>query len=727
MGILAELSYELKPIEKGYAGQTLYINLSTNEIKSKPVTDEMKEKFIGGKGFDLYLMWHGLPKDRVVAWNDPENEICIASGPLGGTTYYSGSGKSICTSISPLTGIPVDCNVGGYFGPYLKFSGFDALEIQGKAESEVLVFINSDEGKVQLIEAENLPEEAHLLTQKLTSDYSSDFSDREKFRVSVVSSGLGAKYSKWGILNFSWYNKKREWASYKQAGRGGIGTVFKDKNLTALVCRSPRANQNINNPANIDRGKAAGKNHNLEIITNDPKQNEMRIVGTGHLPEIMDDFDLLPTENFRFGGHKTLKGESFPYTREVWRKIYTKLGEGVDGCWIACQISCSHFVQQHKVMSGHLKGETVIVDGPEYETIAGCGSNWGVWDPKWVLETNFWCDTYGLDTISIGTGIAFVMECFEAGILNTNITEGLKLNFGNAEAAIELVHQIAHGKGFGKIVGQGIAEMKKVFVKQYGADPQFVQDIGMEHKGLEFSEYVTKESLAQQGGYGFTLKGPQHDEAWLIFEDMVRNNLPTFEDKAEALAWFPFWRTWFGLNGLCKLPWNDVVPFDNNENPQKPLTLPNARAKIPKHVNWYAEYFSGVTGRDSTPEDLVNMSERVYNFQRIFNIRQGKGLRLNDSNLPYRAMGPVTNEEYESRQDRYDSQLKNIIKVDPAGKSTKEKIFLLRKFREEQYSKLQDAVYARRGWSSKGAPTLKKVKELGIDFKDVLEIIRPYQ
>jgi len=726
MTVIAESKYKLTQVERGYQNRTLYVNLSTNEIKIKLVSEEMKKLFIGGKGFDLWLMWNGLPK-RPVKWNEPENEICIASGPLGGTTYYSGSGKSICTTISPLTNQPIDSNVGGYFGPYLKFSGFDAIEIQGKATKEVLIFINSDDGRITIEDAEEFSEDAHLLTQELTEKYATDGSDREKFRVSVVSSGQAAKYTKWGVLNFSWYNKKRQWASYKQAGRGGVGTVFKDKKLKALVCRSPRVNQTINNPASIERGKEAGKEHNLEIIKNDPLQNEMRVVGTGHLPEIMNDFDLLPTENFRYGAHKTLKGESFPYTREVWRKIYTDIGQGVDGCWIACQISCSHFVQQHTVLTGPYKGQKVIVDGPEYETIAGCGSNWGVWDPKWVLEANFYCDTYGIDTISVGTGIAFVMECYEAGILNEDITGGLKLNFGNGEAALNLIHQMARNKGFGVIVGQGIASMKKVFAEKYGGDPQFLHDIGMEHKGLEFSEYVTKESLAQQGGYGFTLKGPQHDEAWLIFEDMVRNNLPTFEDKAEALAWFPFWRTWFGLNGLCKLPWNDVIPPDNNENPQKPLTLPNVRAKIPKHVQWYAEYFSGVTGFDSTPEDLVKMSERVYNFQRIFNIRQGKGLREHDSNLPYRAMGPVTREEYESRLERYDGQLKDLVGVVTEGKTTKEKMAILRSFREEQYTRLQDAVYTRRGWTPQGCPSITKVKELGLDMQDVIDIINPYQ
>ena len=117
---------------------------------------------------------------------------------------------------------------------------------------------------------------------------------------------------------------------------------------------------------------------------------------------------------------------------------------------------------------------------------------------------------------------------------------------------------MSKGEGFGKIAGLGIRRMKKIFIEEYGADPDFLQDIGMEQKGLEYSEYLSKESLAQQGGYGLTNKGPQHDEAWLIFMDMVNNQLPTFEDKAEALHYFPMFRTWFGLMGLCKLPWNDI-------------------------------------------------------------------------------------------------------------------------------------------------------------------------
>ncbi|MEJ2248873.1 MAG: aldehyde ferredoxin oxidoreductase C-terminal domain-containing protein [Candidatus Lokiarchaeota archaeon] len=724
--ILAEKKYESVEINKGYTNRTLYINLSNYEIKIKPVTDEMKEKFIGGKGFDLWLMWNSLPKDRIVKWDDPENEICISSGPLGGNTFYPGSGKSIVTTVSPLTGIPIDSNVGGYFGPYLKFSGFDAIELQGKAKEEVIISIDGRENviRIEKVEKEEFPVYSHQLTQYLTEKYSTD--DSEKQYISVVSTGPAAKHTKWGMLNFSWYNHRRDWASYKQAGRGGVGTVFSDKNIKALICHSPKFTAKSNNPADYEKAKEIGKKHNKEIIQLDPKQNEMRVVGTGHLPEIMNATDLLPTENYRFGAHPKLKGEDFPYTRKIWKKIYSG-GKGADGCWYGCTISCSHYSENYKLKTGPFKGEKVLVDGPEYETIAGCGSNWGVWDPEWILEVNFYADTYGIDTISLGTGIAFVMECYEEGILNEEITGGLKLNFGNAKAALELIHQMAKGDGFGVIVGQGIKEMKKFFAEKYGGDPQFLQDIGMEHKGLEVSEYVTKESLAQQGGYGFTLKGPQHDEAWLIFEDMVRNSIPSFEDKAKALRWFPYFRTWFSLNGLCKLPWNDVQPADNKELPIKdPETGELLRARVPKHIEYYAQYFSAVTGKDSKPYDLLKMSERIYNFQRIFNIRLGKGLREHDSNLPYRAMGPVTPLEYESRAERYDKQLKDLgIKI--RNKTTEEKIKILRKHREEQYVKLQDAVYKERGWTNGGCPTIELITELSIDYDDIIKVIAPYQ
>jgi len=701
---LARFDYPTRPVERGYNNKTLYIDISDNKISSKPVTDEMKRIFTGGRGFDLWLLWNAISEKT--KWNDPENEICIACGPLGGNPLFPGSGKSIVVTISPLTQSVMDSNVGGYFGPYLKFAGWDALEIQGKADGDVIIVIDGDRGKVRIEDAEGFPTDTHLLGAALGERYS----EGNLRAISTVSAGSGAEHTLMGCLNFSWYDNVRKTYRYKQAGRGGTGTVFRDKKVRAIVTKFSKMTSDINHPSDFDKLKSGGRTYTKEIRTLDPKQNEMAKVGTTHLINIMNDYDLLPTTNFRLGSHPDAPNLG----KEVYRK---KFHPGFDGCWMGCSVACSHAVKDFILKTGPYKGQAVWVDGPEYETIAGCGSNWGIFDPDFVIEVNFYCDTYGLDTISVGTSVAFAMECYEMGLIDKNATGGLDLRFGNKWAALEIIHQMASGEGSGVIVGQGVKRMKDIFAGKFGADATVMQDIGMESKGLEVSEYVTKESLAQQGGYGLTLKGPQHDEAWLIFLDMVNNLMPTFEQKAEALWWFPTWRTWFGLNGLCKLPWNDIVPEDNKGTPEP--------AKVMKHVQWYADYFSAVTGVQAKPDDLIAMSEKVYNFQRIFNLRQGFGRREHD-NLPYRAMGPVTIEEYESRQDRYDEQLKEFGILDPEGKNTEEKLKALREYREDRYEKLKDAVYKRRGWTSDGIPSIKTARRLGIDFPEVLEVLKAY-
>ncbi|KKM11639.1 aldehyde:ferredoxin oxidoreductase [Clostridiales bacterium PH28_bin88] len=705
--LLASMDYEPRPVEKGYANRSLYINLSDRTIKAKPVTEEMKEIFIGGRGFGLWYLWNAVTGNT--RWNDPENEIIISSGPIGGVTQYPGSGKSLVVSLSPTTGSVVDSNVGGHFGPLLKFSGWDAIEIQGKADKDVIIYIDGNTGRVTIEEAPPGPGDSHLLVEQITETYAP--SEADKRHISIVSSGTGAEHTLIGMLNFSYYDTRRGLIRIKQAGRGGIGTVFRDKKVKAIVVKYEGIKGDTNKPADKQRVNAAGIRLHKEIAALDDQQCRMRRTGTTYLFQIMNDYDILPVHNFKFGSHP----DAPKINDKVWKQRFSP-GKA-DGCWYGCTMACAHVTVDHVLKTGPYKGQKVHVDGPEYETLAGVGSNCGIFDPGYVLECNFYCDTYGIDTISFGTLTGFVMECFENGVINEEITGGLSLTFGNAEAAMELLHRMARGEGFGRIAGQGIRRMKRILVEQYGADAAFLQDIGMEAKGLEYSEYVPKESLAQQGGYGLTNKGPQHDEAWLIFMDMVLNQLPTFEDKAEALHYFPMFRTWFGLNGLCKLPWNDVVPA-NNADTEEP-------AKVPEHVQNYVDLFSGVTGRNITKEDIIAMSEGVYNFQRVFNLKMGFGTREHDA-IPYRSAGPVTVEEYESRAERYDKQLKEMVGFEPEGKSTGEKIKALRKYREEQYQKLVDAVYERRGWTQNGIPTLETLKKFKIDFPDVVELVKKH-
>jgi len=706
--LLYSYKYTWAPIEKGYNNRTLYVNVGSGEIKEKPVSAQMKEKFTGGKGFGLKLLWDATtPGTR---WNDPENEIVINTGPICGITQYSGTGKSLVVTISPQTDIPIDSNVGGFFGPFMKFAGFDSLELQGKAGKDVIVLIDETREVIEIYEAGYESNDSHLMAEFLTEELA--LNEKDRLNVSVVSAGTAADNSLIGMLNFSFFDSKRKLVRLKQAGRGGIGTVLRDKKIKAVVTHTKGVTGNRNGVIDLQAIMERGKTFNREMRELDDKQCEMRSKGTAHLTLVMNDYDLLPVNNFKYGSHP----DAVKISGDVWKTYFT---QGVpDGCWIGCNMACAKGVDNYELRTGPYKGSKVIVDGPEYESTSSLGSIAGIFNPDFTIESNFYCDTYGICTISWGTILGFVMECYENGILNEERTGGMKLNFGNADSAMELLHMVSRGEGFGKIAGLGVHKMKELFASNGWGDPKFMQDIGMENKGLEYSQYVSKESLAQQGGYAMTNKGPQHDEAWLIFMDMVNNQIPTFEKKAEALHYFPMFRTWFGLQGLCKLPWNDVEPEDNHTHPEP--------GKVPEHVDNYVAIYRAVTGNDFDKEELIRQSERVYNFQRIFNIRLGKGRRVHDAQ-PYRAAGPVTEEEYLSRQERYDGQLVDLIGADPAKMTLQEKMAATRAYRENRYEQLLDAVYSRRGWNKNGIPTIAHLKDLGMDLPEVLEVVTPLQ
>jgi len=847
--VLATYSFKPTNIERGYNNRSLYISIggdydvsaqdvktvsSTGErgivIGEKAVTEHMKEKFVGGKGFDLYHLWKSVKDDT--RWDSPENNIVISPGPLAGVTQYPGAGKSLVCCISPLTNLPVDSNVGGYFGPFLKFAGFDALELQGKSEEELIIYID---GNARTISVETAPDEAldsHILAEQLSEMYADNEADKEN--ISVISCGRAAENSYIGMLNFTFWDKRRNCARLKQAGRGGIGTVFRNKKIKAVVIRYRGVHGDMNNPPKKGLINSAGLRLHKEMSHYDTKQNNMRKIGTATIIEVMDRYDLLPTHNFQFGSH--------PETPKISSKVFIEkyVTQNVpDGCWFGCSMSCAKAADNFELRTGPYKGHKVCVDGPEYENAAGLGANVGCFDPHWILEANFYCDTYGVDTISMATMTAFAMECYQRGFFNLDDTEGLDMRWGNGFTLNELMHQMVTGDGFGVIVGKGVRQQKRIYAERFGkpapeyshmlgglewssiddpvidkpvptaffneklTDCEFLknegyndekilsgikgtplensgannnsayvarperrtkidgipvicreeiagwpagkpyysddpvcpytngrpwvkmtaeqvaemEDFGMENKGLEYSEYLMKESLAQQGGYALCNKGPQHDEAWLIFMDMVNNQLPTFEDKAEALHYFPMFRTWFGLLGMCKLPWNDIIP-PNNKYEAEP-------AKIPEHVKNYFDVYEGVLGFRHNEASMVRQSERVYTFQRIFILRMGSGRREHDK-PPARSLGPISTEEYLSREERYDKQMKEIIGADPSGKSTEEKVKIIMDYRRDQFDQLVDAVYKRRGWTPGGIPKLEKLIEIEMDLPELVDVVRPY-
>ena len=515
----------------------------------------------------------------------------MASGPLGSETGFPATGKFIVGTISPLTDTFVDSNVGGHFGPLLKFAGFDALAVTGKSQKEVIVVIDGDAGTINITTAPEYDNEANAgalsYGEKLLRELNNgEYTDT----LAAVSSGKGARNTRFGIVNSLYFDRRRNRIRAKQAGRGGTGTVMRTKGLRAIVVRSSLAKANANNPVDKESVRNAGSQLRRVVSEVDPNHLNLEAWGTTVLSEYMNKFHILPVNNYQYG-----QSGNAPkiFAGEFLEKYFSK--NIPDGCYYGCNLACSKGAEGVTLTLGDKAGHTVSVDGPEYETVAAVTAM-GIFDPQFVMEYNWYCDEYGLDTISTGVTTAFLMECFQRGYLSTEDT-GYDIHFGDKQSAISLLHEIAEGKGFGKIAGQGVARCRTWVAEKYsnrnGVSVEKVTDelnkFAMEVKGLEFSMYITKESLAQQGGYGFALKGPQHDEAWLIFIDQVYNELPTIEQKADACRWFPLIRTWFNATGLCKLPWIDV------RNPEAANTAEPSK-NFPT-LEYYMNFLNGTTGK----------------------------------------------------------------------------------------------------------------------------------
>ncbi|GAB1457964.1 hypothetical protein MASR2M48_32720 [Spirochaetota bacterium] len=146
---------------------------------------------------------------------------------------------------------------------------------------------------------------------------------------------------------------------------------------------------------------------------------------------------------------------------------------------------------------------------------------------------------------------------------------------------------------------------------------------------------------------------------------------------------------------------------------------------MPEHVHNYMDLYKAITGNDLDWDGLIRQSERVYNFQRVFNIRQGHGQRKDDY-PPYRGMGPVLEDEYLAREERYDTQMKEKMGIDPVGKSVAERVRITREYRLKQYDLLMDAVYKRRGWTTDGIPKPEHLKDIGMDLPELLEVVKQH-
>jgi len=705
MKILHQINYEPVRVVGGCTDRILMVDLGTQEIMIQELAPDFKNKYIGGRGYALKIIWDGTTRET--RYNTPDNILVMASGPLGNEPAFPGTGKFIVGTISPLTDTFMDSNVGGHFGPLLKLAGFDALAVSGISREDAVILIDGDEGTISIAAAPACDEEinrgALSFGQKLLKDVNGgEYSDS----LAAVTAGEGACNTRFGIVNSLYFDTRRKRIRSKQAGRGGTGTVMRFKGLRGIVVRSSLSKANGNNAVDRDSVCQAGSRLKAVIAKSDPEQLHLSAWGTTVLSEYMDKFHIFPVNNYQYG--------QSPESPKLFGSVFLDryFSKNIpDGCYYGCNLACAKGAENVKLTRGPHAGRKVSIDGPEYETV-GAVSCMGIFDPHFVMEYNWYCDEYGLDTISTGVTIGFFMECFERGFLSADDT-GYELTFGNIEAVDRLLHDIAGARGFGKVVGQGTARGKKWVAEKYASRNGASEDtvmaelnkFAMEVKGLEFSMYVTKESLAQQGGYGFALKGPQHDEAWLIFIEQVHKELPTFEQKAIALKWFPLIRTWFNATGLCKLLWIDV------RNPEAANT--DEPAKNLPTLAHYINYLNATTGSSKKLDDILEDSERLYILQKLINLRQGKGTRVSDQ-IPLRAMAPVYFNEYQSRAEYYDEWLQEQLGENKAPEGSEQRHKLIVEKRIEAYQRLCDIVYEEKGFTVEGIPKRETVEKFAL-------------
>jgi aldehyde:ferredoxin oxidoreductase len=428
----------------GYTGQILWVDLSRAKTWIEFPDEKFYRSFIGGYGIGARILYSRQP-GRISALG-PENILGIVTGPLTGTAACFGC-RFTAVAKSPLTDGWGDANCGGFFGPHLKFSGFDAIFFKGIAPGPVYLLV--DEGQVQILEAN------HLWGQ---STYFTEDDLMSRYPGSHVLS-IGPAGEKLSLISCLITDKG------SAAGRSGLGAVMGSKKLKAIAVRGTRK------PPVVDPGTAGNlrqahiKGIKREIL------NELHVFGTtSHTAASVHSGDS-PVRNWGGVGVRDLKEVSGLEREPLEKKVTAR-----SGCW-HCPIAC-----RGKLKAG-TQGYNYPLDTrrPEYETSAAFGSMCLNNNMDAISLANHICNSNGLDTISTGTTIAFAMECFEHGLITRADTEGIDLRWGDAQAMVNLAQKIARREGFGDILADGV---KKAAQRIGRRTEEYAVHIGGQELGL---------------------------------------------------------------------------------------------------------------------------------------------------------------------------------------------------------------------------------------------------
>jgi len=586
----------------GYKGQIARINLTDRTVKIEKLNENFYKKYLGGRNIAAYFMLKEIPENI-----DPlgsENKLVVTTSILTGTPI-PGSARHTIAAKSPLTGGFGESEGGGFWGPELKFAGYDGLIIEGEADTPVYIFIKNH--LVTIKDAEHLWGKETGEVQDIIRKENNDI------KIRVLQTGIaGEKLVKFAAVT----NELKHWC-----GRCGLGAVMGSKKLRAIAVRGTGQVQVKY------KKKVLGF---CKWFSTNMKKNEglsfKSKYGTagGVIP--MDTMGLLPTHNFREG--------SFKYAHMIsGEEMYNKFLKKREGCY-SCPVRCKRVVDY--------KNSNIVIEGkyggPEYESIGTLGSACEIGDLKYICKANELCGRFGLDTISTGMTIAFAMECFERGIITTKDTEGIRLEFGNGDALLAIIEKIAKREGFGNILAEGSYRAAQIIGR--GAEKY-----SMTVKKQEFPAHEPRGKWGVGLGYAVSPSGADHlvaaHDPWfesepdkeheLTYMDIspmyyygIRNPLPAKSLSPQKIRLFVHLQYLWSLYNVL-----DLCIF---------IGVPELRMTT---IDQIVELVNNVCGWDLSHWELVKTGEKGIQMARLFNLKQG--VLKDQDTLPDRMFEPLKN------------------------------------------------------------------------------------
>ena len=555
-------------------GKLLFVDLANGKLEEEALEEEFCRKYLGGYGFGAKILY-----DRMKPSVDPmgpENILGFLTGPLTGTPALIGS-RYVVVCKSPLTHTWGDANSGGYFGPALKFAGYDGVFLSGISEKPVYLFIN--EGKAELRDASKLwGKDSNDTDDMLKAEHGSD----------VRLACIGPSGEKLSLISCVMNDKARA------AGRSGVGAVMGSKKLKAIV--------------------AKGK---LEVPMADvDKTNELRrkyIAAMEGFGPILQQYGTSGiTADSAMSGDSPVKNwggvgpVDFPNARAISDDAVIALQERRFACW-RCPIACG----------GHMKATTgpfaveAGVHKPEYETLCSFGTLCLNDNLESIIKANDICNRAGLDTISAGCVIAFAIECYENGIFTKDDTDGIELTWGNAEGIIAMTEKIAKREGLGDIFADGVKVASEKIGK--GAE-EYAIHIGGEEVPMHDPRFTP--GLAPT--YQLDATPGRHTQGGEMVAppsgvEIGEHELTVYTGRAEDQKKLVDLMHIINAAGLCMF---GHISFNANSIP---------------------EFLSSVTGWDVTMDDVMLLGERIGTIRHLFNIREG--INPLERNVPGRVLG----------------------------------------------------------------------------------------